>query len=122
MGVYKSYVIFNIVCSCLMILIYVVTLCKVNQGTNYTFVTTLIVLLLLSNIANIVLTSVGKLTIDYTENEGDLNIFFWVWVQGGSTFVANSSMIVAYWIFAFEYYSIARMMPFAINGSAMPEQ
>lgn len=28
-------------------------------------------------------------------------------------------MLVAYWIFAFEYYSIARMMPFAIQGAPM---
>jgi len=52
-------VIFNIVCSCLMILIYSATMYKVSKGTSYSFIKKLIMLLMLSNIASLVLTYVG---------------------------------------------------------------
>lgn len=38
----------------------------------------------------------------------------WIYVQGGSSAVRDTTFNVSHWMFAFEYYSISRYMPFLL--------
>ena len=62
------------------------------------------------------------MTLSVAEERRTLDhIFFWVWLQGIAYFISVSLYNLAYWIFAFEYFSIARNIPCALQKEAVPE-
>ena len=91
------------------------TLIRVCRGRKFTFVVKLIVLLMLSSVAVIS----GSIS-NYEEFEAAqlaTNTTFWLWMSGLSYAVHDASFNVAHWMFAFEYYSISRYMPYLLVKS-----
>lgn len=46
----------------------------------------------------------------------------WVWVQCCAEFVRDATFNVSHWLFAFEYYTISRFMPFVVEGLQIPSE
>lgn len=88
----------------IMIVAYVATLIKVLRSSKFKFVIKLLALLIVSNLA-------GILTI-ICDGFADSA---WVWALSISAFVRSLMFNLAYWMFAFQYYTISRYTPFLLR-------
>jgi hypothetical protein len=74
----------------------------------------IVLLLFISNVATIIVAvSIWGLI-------KDQSYYVWLWINGLSLAVLGSAHSVAYWLFAWEYYKIATLMPFALKNDDLP--
>jgi len=109
----RVFSIVNMIGNSILLVLYGVTLARMQKGTKYEFFMTLIILLMCASLFGIVnevaLYELVKLGID-SENT------VWMAVSAVSLTIYNSCFSVAVWLFAFEYFSITRIMPLALKG------
>jgi hypothetical protein len=98
--------------SLILIPIYVSVLMKARVGSKFKFVNRIVWLMIVSNIAIIVFLGARDF---YTAWEHS-NVVFWCLrvMLSIATFLNYSTFNVAHWMFAMEYYSISRSMPFVV--------
>ena len=113
---YKLYYYSGLFTSLLLIPIYVVVLLKAKNGTNYKFVTGIIWLLIVSNIGQI-----AFLVSNYFVPQNYWVNLCVVVVLSISKSVQDATFNVAHWIFAMEYFSISRSMPYVVKQQPVPE-
>lgn len=103
----------------LLLIMYVTTLVRVCRGRKFSFVVKLILLLMFSNIAMISASIsnyevlLKEKTNDETEKTNDETTLY-LWIASISFATRDATFNVAHWMFAFEYYSISRYMPFLL--------
>ena len=108
------------ICSVL-VLLYVTTLIKVCIGSKYQFVIKLLVLLIFSNIG-LAFDQFGDYKFElFRRNLTGNDPIFCISIIFISGLIYNVCFNVSHWIFAFEYYSIARFMPYVFKGQGLPE-
>jgi hypothetical protein len=110
----KIYFYSGLFTSLLLIPIYVVVLSKAKNGTNYKFVTGIIWLLILSNIGQILFLASNYFAASYWFN------LCVIVVLSISKSVQDATFNVAHWLFAMEYYSISRSMPYVVKQQPVP--
>jgi hypothetical protein len=118
MGLFKVDTWFAVALSGILVLLYGATLIKVCRGSKYKFVITLLVLLLLSNLS--IFPYMGSFYELITKSFSNVP-WFWITLDSFCGFTLLACFNAAHWIFAFEYYSIARFMPFVLKGQDLPE-
>jgi hypothetical protein len=112
MGLFATSDITEIGLSGLLVLMYAVTLIRVFSGRRFSFVVKLIVLLIFSNMAAISATSANYEFTQHDQTTKDVNL--WIYIQSVSSAIRDTCFNVSHWMFAFEYYSISRYMPFLL--------
>ena len=78
------------------------------------FVIMIVLLLFISNLATIIVAVSIRGLIK------EQSYYVWLWINGLSLAVLGSAHSVAYWLFAWEYYKIATLMPFALKNDDLP--
>ena len=48
-------------------------------------------------------------------------VMFLLTLNSSSTFIRDSTFNVSHWIFAMEYFSISRVMPFVVKQTPVPD-
>ena len=119
MGLFKTDTWFAVGTSSVLILLFAATLIKVCNGSKYDFFIKLLVLLLISNVSQILYSySFFQLV---KGAFGDEIPFFWISMRSVSAFILFTCFNVSHWMFAFLYYKIARLMPFVLKEQVVPE-
>ena len=102
----------QVVLATLLLVMYITTLGRVCRGRKFSFVVKLIVLMMFSNIALIS----GSIS-NYKESlkeKASTEMTLFMWTAAISFATRDATFNVAHWMFAFEYYSISRYMPFLL--------
>ena len=118
MGLIKANAGLTLATSSIMILMYIATLIKVCKGSKYKFVIKLLILLIVSNIC--LLVSEWSFYVYQTRTFVGVP-WFWISLSAISSFILLVCFNLSRWIFAFEYYSISRFMPYVLNDRDLPE-
>jgi hypothetical protein len=118
MGLIKANAELTLATSSIMIMMYLTTLIKVCRGSKYKFVIKLLILLIVSNIC--LLVSDWSFYIYKTRTFVGIP-WFWISLSAISSFILLVCFNLSRWIFAFEYYSISRFMPYVLKGQDLPE-
>ena len=118
MGLIKTSAWLTLVTSSIIILMYIATLIKVCRGSKYKFVIRLLILLIVSNLC--------LLLSEWSFYEYKTRTFvgvpwFWISLSAISSFTLLVCFNISRWIFAFEYYSISRFMPYVLKDEDLPE-
>lgn len=108
--------IFCICASSILVLIYGATLVQVLLGSRYKFVIKLLVMILFCNVFIILINW------SYFVMRDDYSMLPWFSLLAVSTIGRDICFNISHWIFAFEYFSIARFMPYVIKGELYPER
>ena len=118
MGLFNVDTWLPVAASGLLIMLYGATLVKACRGSKYKFVVKLLILLILSNVALILnyLSYYWWFQTDFSNRA-----IVWISLLSISGFLLIACFNLSYWMFAFEYYSIARFMPFVLKGQDLPE-
>lgn len=95
---------------------YGATLWRLKEGTKYPLFIRLVELLLFACVTSI-LVAVGNFILV----KGISDSVFWISLEGVSSFVYEASFGSAHWLFAFEYFGIAKIMPLALQGMQQSE-
>ena len=107
--------------SSILCVLYGTTFIKVCKGSKYQFVIKLLVLLIVSNIS-LAIDQFGFYEFvwkNYKQPEKPhIFLISLIFVSG---FVYDACFNVSHWIFAFEYYKIAQLMPYVLKGQILPE-
>ena len=117
----RVFSIFQYIIATLLIAQYFATLIRVLNGSKFTQVIKLLIILIFSNFALIVgvfafnkaqdLEESNKTCTDFCK----FGLYAWYLLQSISIFIRDACFNCAHWIFAYDYYLIAHIMPFAIK-------
>lgn len=122
------YILCVIVTSSILIILYSLVLYRSCKGTSFTFIMTLIVLLLVSNFAAIGTVTLGHFASDLiddydgsTISSSDLTLltkyFNWECV---TVCVRDTCLNEAIWLFSFRYWAISFAMPWKLKNIVLP--
>jgi hypothetical protein len=107
----------------ILLVAYGLSLCKMRRGTRYELFMNLIVLLMIACVA-----SAGLTTSNYAIVKGlqkdppDKELLVPLIISAAvCLFFFAACFDVAHWLFAFEYFTIAKLMPLAQKGLAIPQ-
>ena len=98
----------------ILIALYAATLGKVIMGSKFTFVIKLLVMMIVSNFAVIMVIAADQ-HLFRSSSDTSINYNFWACVQSIFVILRDVTFNVSHWMFSFEYFSIARFMPYAIR-------
>ena len=122
MELFPIYELVQATCNCLLIFCYSITLTKNICGSRFAFVMKILVMLLVCNICELIIIVADRKQKEAYETLQTSNIILWgCWIEGVATFFKYATFNVAHWIFAFEYFSIARTIPFVIRARQVPD-
>ena len=123
MGFTKVYDYSQCILAAILAVVYVLILCRIKRGTNYTFVIRLITLLLLSNVALIAQILIWQyMQSNWAVGSNTVRQDFVLVAQSVAEFIRDFCFNTAHWIFAFEYYTISKTMPYVLRGEDIPEK
>ena len=109
MNLFYSYEIVSGTLPAILVIMFSVTLCRVLMIRKFTFVIKLITLLI---ICDLFWTVYAFSSAKQLQTEEELD--FWIWTQAITYIISDTCFTVSHWMFAFEYYSISRYMPFLL--------
>lgn len=115
-----SYVI--IAGNAILIGMYGVTLARMQKGSKYKLFITIIILLIVACVSSIVNSFSNSVLIRKDVNSETSGILFWATIQALADIGFEGCFGCAHWLFAFEYYSIAKIMPLALKGLEMSDE
>ena len=95
--------------------IFAIVLHRVVKGTNFKFVFQTIVLLIISNIADLFFAYSSGFHIKD-------NSLLQIGLNSSMAFLKDFSFNEANWIFAFRYFTISRAMPYCLKNEAVPNE
>ena len=116
-----SFLYVQLISACVLVLLYSVVLTKVIKGSKYKFIIYILILLLISNVATIVYTNDCQMIFELFNNPDDnINIQPWLYLQLFVVPIKDSCFNVAHLSFAFEYFKLARIMPYVLKQQDVP--
>ena len=121
MGAFGDYEVTQITCDSLLVVLYSITLIRVLQSTKFNFVVKLLVLLISSNLAGIVVVALNRPIVENEDNNTQESVFVDV-SQAVFVFIRDATFNYAYWLFAWQYYTISRYTPFLLKHESVPTE
>lgn len=103
-----------------LLVMYTATLIRVCRGRKFSFVVKLIILMMFSNIA-LISGSVSNYE-ESLKEKASIETTLFMWTAAVSFGVRDATFNVAHWMFAFEYYSISRYMPYLLMKTTPSRQ
>lgn len=119
MDLFQVYTVLGVVLAAVLVVLFSGVLVRNLMGLQFKFITSITSLLIVSNIA-FIFCAKGDGEIFRRDGNQSAGVDFWIDFLGVFSTLRDASFNIATWIFAFEYYKIARMMPFALKGLTMP--
>ena len=104
----------------ILIACYGMTLIRMKKGTKFELFMTLIILLIAACIFAIMLATSDFFVVRFGAGSApDTNIMIWVAINAVAYCGYGVTFNVAHWLFAFEYFSIAKTMPLVLKGVSL---
>ena len=98
----------------ILVVAFLATLIKVLNNSKFVFMIKITSLLMVSNAAGVmVVIADGNIT------KSDFSVI-WVWIQAIFDCLSTSTINIAYWLFAFQYYKISRYTPYLLKSDSPP--
>ena len=120
MELFWYYLLVQLMASSLLVPCYSGVLIKVMKGSKYKFVIKLTWLLLVSNIAAIIVVVANSFVYSWDLKNPVEGIITWgCWVEGSGVAIRDVTFNTAHWMFAYEYYLMAKLMPLALENKKL---
>ena len=116
MDYWQAYVLTQLICAGILLLLYSATLYKVITTTKFKLVVMLLCLLIVSTVAEFVVLKADSKLVE-TEHQTLLKS-----LQSAFFFIRDATFNLAYWLFAWQYFTIARNTPYLLKQQTPPEE
>ena len=110
----------TMITSIILIAMFVAVLIRVLLGAKFSFVVIIAILLIVSNVSSIADLIAANNLIKYYFDSNESGWERANWMMGVFSFSRDATFSVANWIFSYEYYRIAKFMPFVVLDREVP--